>query len=101
MVRIIRIGFIAFVVFLLTSCSKSTSSSDTDRDGIPLGGYKYTAYDTTGTKVVEGLFTLDFQDSTSFEGEWHTEIVGSPEYPGPQVGDGNLKGGLGRRTEPG
>lgn len=85
-------SLLAILALLLVSCSNPASDSDTE--AIPAGAYKYRAYDSTGTKVVEGWFRLDLQDSSSFEGEWHTEAVGSPENTGHQVGDGNLIGHL-------
>ena len=81
--------FLLFVL-LLSNCSESTTGVTPARD------FKYTAFDSSGEKIVEGRFNFNFQDSTSFsfEGEWHFEKVGNPQNIGPQVGSGSLVANL-------
>jgi len=62
------------------------------------GVFRYRSYDTTGTLVVQGWFTLALADSDSVSGEWHFAAVGSPQDIGPQTGDGRLVGGFNDTT---
>jgi hypothetical protein len=55
--------------------------------------YRYTSYDTAGTLVVRGRFTMDIVDS-SISGEWHFAAVGNAQNIGPQTGDGTLAGSI-------
>ena len=61
---------------------------------VPVGGFAYTSYDTTGVALVTGWFTLSVSDSSTISGEWHFRAIGNPENIGPQTGDGTLIGGL-------
>ena len=65
---------------------------DNDTDNVPPGAYLYTASDTSGTVIVEGWFTMEYQNSTEINGEWHFQKIGNPQNIGPQVGDGDLLG---------
>lgn len=56
--------------------------------------YRYTAYDSSHSKVARGWLFLKFKDDM-IKGEWEIEAVGSPQNIGPQTGNGNLKGGYG------
>ncbi len=60
----------------------------------PTGSYVYTSYDSLGSKIVQGWFTLIIADSTHISGEWHFTQVGGGNAIGPQVGDGKLVGGF-------
>lgn len=61
-------------------------------DPTPIGTFRYASYDTTGTLMVQGLFTMDLADSDSVAGEWHFAAVGNAQNIGPQTGDGMLIG---------
>lgn len=80
---------LSFTIMIFVRCDLL---SDNDEDCIPSGAYSYTAYDSLETIIVTGWFTMEFQDSTTIEGEWHFKKVGNPENIGPQVGDGELIG---------
>lgn len=58
------------------------------------GTYRYTSYDTTGTVLVRGWFTMDISDSNTISGEWHFTAVDTPKNIGPQTGDGKLVGSI-------
>lgn len=58
----------------------------------PEGSYTYTAYDSTGTKIVTGWMKIEFDDSVNVSGEWKFDKIGNPENIGPQVGSGKLVG---------
>ena len=72
---------------ILSDCTAVT-------DPAPDGAYRYTSYDTAGTALVRGWFTMDISDSNSITGEWHFTAVDSPKNIGPQTGDGKLVGGV-------
>ena len=85
--------YICIVLSLLTSllwpgCKQSAS------DSVPADAYAYTSYDSSGTALVRGWFTLNTSDSTTISGEWHLEPIGDPQRIGPQTGDGKLVGGI-------
>jgi hypothetical protein len=75
------------VTLLLMNCNQPTES-------IPMGAFQYTSYDSSGTPLVTGWFTMNFSDSVTISGEWHFKPIGSPKNIGPQTGDGNLIGGI-------
>jgi len=56
--------------------------------------YSYASYDSVGTRIVEGWFTLDIADSNHISGEWHFVKVGEANGVDLQVGAGNLVGGF-------
>lgn len=83
--------YLCVVLALLTSvlwpgCKRTTG------DSVPADAYTYTSYDSSGTALVRGWFTLITADSTTISGEWHLEPVGDPQRIGPQTGDGKLVG---------
>jgi hypothetical protein len=78
--------FIA-VPFFLMNCDQPTNS-------ISKGALQYTSYDSSGTPLVNGWFTMNFSDSVTISGEWHFKPIGNPKNIGPQTGDGNLVGGV-------
>lgn len=56
--------------------------------------YSYTGFDSTGVVIVRGQLTFDFGDSNQVTGQWCFERVGDVNNTGPQVGEGDLTGGL-------
>lgn len=80
---------IVFCIFnlLCSLCDDSINGPDT-----PEGSYTYTAYDSTGVKIVTGWMKIVFDDSVNVSGEWKFDKIGNPENIGPQVGSGNLMG---------
>ncbi len=58
------------------------------------GTYSYTAYDSSGIAVVSGWLELAPKDSVQFTGEWHFKEVAKSHPVGPQIGDGELIGGI-------
>lgn len=83
----IMLSLFALASVLVASCDHSV-------DPRPLGSYRYTAYDSTGTLVVQGWLTMDLAKPDSVTGEWHFAAVGTPKNIGPQTGDGHLVGKL-------
>jgi hypothetical protein len=77
----------AIVTLLLMNCLQPTASA-------PTGAFEYTSYDSSGTALVTGWYTMNFTDSATISGKWHFRPIGSPTNIGPQTGDGNLVGGV-------
>lgn len=75
-----------FLLLIISSCSNPTDSN------VFSGDYIYTAFDSLGTPIIKGSFTLDFKDKNDISGEWHFDKVDDPKDMGPQYGDGNLTG---------
>ena len=81
-------GYIILFTLMISFCS----CNENVIGPIPAGVYSYMSYDTTGTAIVKGWFTMSFQDSSLITGEWHFEKIGNPQDVGPQIGSGELKG---------
>ncbi len=80
--------FTAITFLLIIGCQKNTTI-----EPIPAGSFQYKAYDTTGTPLITGWFTLIIHDSSHISGEWHFRNINGPHnISGPQVGDGQLSG---------
>ena len=78
----------SLAAILIIGC-KTTSSGD-----IPKGAFVYTSYDSSGVEIARGWLTIVTSDSSALSGEWHVKGVDGAERIGPQIGDGNLIGGL-------
>lgn len=89
--RIVNLLIFLSIVLFIVSCN---NGHDSFLEPAPRGSYSYTSYDTLGTALVKGWFTMNFQDSSSVIGEWHFEKIRNPKNIGPQVGSGELVGGL-------
>ncbi len=63
-------------------------------DSIPKGAFAYTSFDSSGTAVANGWFTMNVADSATVSGEWHFAPIGDPLRIGPQTGEGELVGGI-------
>jgi hypothetical protein len=75
-------------------CKKTAVESSTNSDeSIPKGAFSYTSYDTNGTAIVSGWFTMNLSNLDSISGEWHFKQLGNAQNIGPQTGDGTLIGG--------
>jgi hypothetical protein len=64
-------------------------------DSVPVGGYAYTAYDSLGTPVITGWFSLTINDSIRVRGEWHFRPLVTTGHFGPQTGGDSLFGSFG------
>lgn len=80
----------------LSGCKLTNGSNGTNEATV----YRYTAYDSTGTAVVEGELSLNYVEADpeashpyEIEGRWDLERASEPaENIGPQTGTGNLVG---------
>ncbi len=86
--------FIIVVTFLALVPSCRNSDSGDVVGPVPSGAFAYISYDSMGTAIVQGWFTIIIKDSSTVTGEWHFRRIGEPKNIGPQVGDGNLVGGF-------
>ncbi|HSW56008.1 MAG TPA: hypothetical protein VLH59_13045 [Ignavibacteriaceae bacterium] len=78
---------IALASFLLFSfCSEDSPTNSLMRT------YKYTGYDSTGNKIIEGYLWIDSIDSIEVKGKWRFELVSNCENIGPQIGHGSFEG---------
>ncbi len=84
----------ACVLLALTLCTPWGGCSGTPTQPVPRGAFAYTSYDTAGTALVTGWFTMNVSDAGTISGEWHFRTIGNPEHAGPQTGDGVLLGGF-------
>lgn len=80
------------IIIILVSCSNKEVKGIVNPTFS--GTYSYSSFDTTGTPIVKGWFSISFQESVTIKGEWHFEKIGDPENIGPQVGSGELEGGV-------
>jgi len=87
-----------FAAFLLVGCSDLVGS---DSNQAKEETYVYTAYDSTGTAIVEGELDVTFEkvedDDNRFhlEGTWDLQQTGNTKRPiGKQTGEGELRGNV-------
>ncbi|GEM_PF-495764 len=85
---------VKYTFFLLSFFTAALWFGCKQVSSVPKNAYAYTSYDSSGTAVVSGWFTLSTLDSTNLSGEWHFAAIGDPQRIGPQTGDGKLVGGL-------
>ena len=90
MKKFIIIGLFA----LISTFPGCQDSDDTPLGPIPVNAFRYTSFDQNGKQIVEGWLTLEVDDSLRITGEWHLAAIGNPQNIGPQVGSGNLVGGV-------
>src|SRR5215813_14012374 len=68
----------------------------------PTGDYRYTSFDKSGAKVVEGRLSITSVEPRRIEkevqiqikGNWELKKVGNQERIGAQVGSGDLSGSV-------
>ena len=75
-------------LLLIQACTESPT------DATPKGAFSYSSYDSLGTTVAKGWFTMIASDSGSISGEWHFTRVATSDAIGPQIGSGVLVGGI-------
>jgi hypothetical protein len=81
---IISIALASFLLFSFCSEDSPTNSS--------LTIYKYTGYDSSWNKIIEGYLWIDSVDSVEVKGRWRFNLVSDCENTGPQIGHGNFDG---------
>jgi hypothetical protein len=91
-------GIYVLAAFLLVGCADLVGSSS---DSVKEETYVYTAYDSTGTAIVEGELDITFKkvedDDNRFhlEGTWDLRQIRDTKRPiGKQTGEGDLRGNV-------
>ncbi len=64
---------------------------DSDPNTFPKS-YKYTGYDSSWNKIIEGYLWIDSIDSVEVKGRWDFDLVGNGTNIGPQIGKGSFEG---------
>jgi hypothetical protein len=77
---------ILLTVSIFISCEEDTPSNNARQV------YKYTGYDSSWNKIIEGYLWIDSIDSIEVKGRWRFELVSNCENIGPQIGYGNFEG---------
>ena len=84
------------LIFLLLcifcSCEKGEFSLGVEPG--PPGSFSYLSYDSLGSPVVSGWFKFEMTDSVRIEGSWKLAKLVPRDDLGPQVGEGELIGGI-------
>jgi len=83
-----RLDIVIILLLLTVGCEKDKLVNETPQVDV----YSYSAFDTTGTKIIQGWFEVSFIDSSRIEGDWHLHKTSDVGEIGPQTGDGKLIG---------
>lgn len=79
------LGLLVLSLIVFYSCE------DSDPNSFPKS-YKYTGYDSSWNKIIEGYLRIDSIDSVEVKGGWRFNRVSDCENIGPQIGHGNFDG---------
>ena len=79
------LGLLAISLIVFYSCE------DSDPNSFPKS-YKYTGYDSSWNKIIEGYLWIDNIDSIEVKGGWRFHLVSNSENIGPQIGQGKFEG---------
>jgi hypothetical protein len=79
------LGFLAVSIIFFNSCE------DSDPNSFPKS-YKYTGYDSSWNKIIEGYLWIDSIDSVEVKGGWRFHLISDCENIGPQIGHGSIEG---------
>jgi hypothetical protein len=80
------------LIFMIFICSCGNKDSITASKAEQTFYYK--SYDLNHNLIVHGWLEIKFSNSDEISGTWNLQKVGNPEDIGPQVGTGELIGGL-------
>jgi hypothetical protein len=94
-----------YLVILTLSCYVLACSAPNNIEQakpFPIGDYRYTGYDMSGGKIVEGQLSItsvesrriQAEESVQLKGNWLLNKIGNHEKTGPQVGSGALIGSV-------
>jgi len=75
-----------FSLLFFYSCEDDSSPNSFPKS------YKYTGYDSSWNKIIEGYLWIDSIDSIKVKGGWRFELVSNCDNIGPQVGRGSFEG---------
>ena len=80
------------LIIVITAVSFFSSCGDDSSTNSSMTTYKYTGFDSTGNKILEGYLWIDSIDSVEVKGRWRFNLVSNCENMGPQIGKGNFEG---------
>jgi len=80
------------LIIVITAVSFFSSCEDGSSTNSSMTTYKYTGFDSTGVKIIEGYLWIDSIDSVEVKGRWRFNLVSNCENMGPQIGKGNFEG---------
>jgi len=80
------------LIIVITAVSFFSSCGDDSSTNSSMTTYKYTGFDSTGVKIIEGYLWIDSIDSVEVKGRWRFNLVSNCENMGPQIGKGNFEG---------
>jgi hypothetical protein len=80
------------LIIVITAVSFFSSCGDDSSTNSSMTSYKYTGFDSTGNKIIEGYLWIDSIDSVEVKGRWRFNLVSNCENMGPQIGKGNFEG---------
>ena len=85
-----QILFAAFFITLVFAfaCTENSPS------GPSVNVYKYTGYNSSGSKIISGFLTIVQDTSSIVTGDWQFAPIGNCNEVGPQLGSGNFIGSL-------
>jgi hypothetical protein len=96
--KLLMTYLLVFVLgFNALDCSGKKNNAKNDAPQpktFPLGEYQYVGYDDGGVKIVEGRLSLTSRDGDQLKGTWELKQIGELGRIGPQVGSGDLAGGV-------
>ncbi|MDT3695272.1 MAG: hypothetical protein ROY99_02700 [Ignavibacterium sp.] len=75
-----------FSLLIFYSCEDNS-----DLNSFPKS-YKYTGYDSSWNKIIEGYLWIESIDSIEVKGGWRFRLVSNCENIGPQIGYGSFEG---------
>ena len=80
------------ISFTLAALTLFFSCGDDSPRSSSMKSYKYTGYDSSWNKIIDGCLWIEFVDSTTVKGRWDFKRVSNEENLGPQIGKGNFEG---------
>ena len=94
--KISRSSLLFIVLGLCLVACSAAKSVETAEQGkpVPLGEYKYTGFDKSGKRIVEGRLSITAVKGKQIEGDWELKEIDNPGRIGPQVGSGALVGSV-------
>ena len=82
---------VIILIIVISAVSFLSSCEDSDPNSFPKS-YKYTGYDSSWNKIIEGYLWIDSIDSVEVKGRWRFNLVSNCENLGPQIGKGSFEG---------
>jgi hypothetical protein len=85
-----KIKILSLFVFLICSCKEKEPITASG----PGQTFCYKSFDLNHNLIVQGWLEIKFEDSGKISGTWNLQKLDNTENIGPQVGTGELVGGI-------